>query len=379
VEEPLVERSEVEDAETGEKYKGQWRGEKYHGHGMLCRPGGSWYEGDFAAGKADGKGRLVAINGNVYEGHWVQDRAEGFGKYIHEDGSTYAGQWCQDSKNGNGIERWSDGSKYEGCFLNGKKYGRGKFTNSNGTPVYEGNFANDTMHGEGTFYFPVGRKYKGQYHYGHIQGVGAMTFADGSSYIGDFVNDLRHGNGTFQWPDGRKYVGPWNHGKMDGEGTVIELSGAERTSMWRLGVEERATTFEEADARAAASSHDGQCASARSKDDKKTHDDEVDNWGDDVDDAIGTFFEVTIAKTKQNSKLGMALGGKKEDKFLTLSAVDAGGLIDVWNQKHGPELQVNVGDRILEVNDIRNDQGKLLYEMAKATNLKLQVTRTASR
>merc|ERR1719454_2000215 len=136
----LEERPE-EEVEGGARYKGQWKGNVWHGYGVLTRPDGSCYEGNFADGRAQGHGRFTAVNGNTYEGQWDQDRAHGHGKYIHEDGSTYEGDWYQDEKSGQGVESWADGSRYEGGFLHGIKHGVGSYKSSTGAIVFNGQFS----------------------------------------------------------------------------------------------------------------------------------------------------------------------------------------------------------------------------------------------
>merc|ERR1719375_2564974 len=80
------------DVGNGSRYKGQWRGQQWHGYGTFTRPNGQIYEGEFVENRAQGKGKLTAPNGSTYDGEWYQDRAHGFGKYVHVDQSVYEGQ-----------------------------------------------------------------------------------------------------------------------------------------------------------------------------------------------------------------------------------------------------------------------------------------------
>merc|ERR1719491_939979 len=79
------------DVGAGSKYKGQWRGQQWHGYGTFSRPNGQIYQGQFVENRAHGRGKLKAPNGSTYDGEWVEDRAHGFGKYVHADQSVYSG------------------------------------------------------------------------------------------------------------------------------------------------------------------------------------------------------------------------------------------------------------------------------------------------
>jgi len=51
----LAERGELA-LEDGSRYRGQWRGQHRHGHGVLVRPEGQSYEGGFEQSRAHGHG-----------------------------------------------------------------------------------------------------------------------------------------------------------------------------------------------------------------------------------------------------------------------------------------------------------------------------------
>ena len=58
----------------GEKYEGDWRNGKYHGHGTLTFPDGTKYEGKFKDGKENGQGTYTWSSGSRYVGEWKDDK-----------------------------------------------------------------------------------------------------------------------------------------------------------------------------------------------------------------------------------------------------------------------------------------------------------------
>eukprot|EP00439_Symbiodinium_sp_Y106_P073380 s205_g13.t2 len=234
----LVQKPEVE-VEGGARYKGQWKGNMRHGHGVLTRADGHRYEGAWFENRAHGHGTFTEASGTSYEGQWHQDQKHGYGKYVHIDGTTYEGEWHADEKSGRGIETWSDGARYEGEFLHGSKHGVGIYKSGTGVQ-YEGQFHNDQMDGEGCYRFANGRVYVGQWSMGHMSGIGKMEMPDGSRYEGGYERDMKHGEGTFTWADGRVYQGQWRTGKQDGNGVLIDTNGRQTKGFWRMGERLRA-------------------------------------------------------------------------------------------------------------------------------------------
>eukprot|EP00913_Durusdinium_trenchii_P024990 g23455.t2 len=136
----LVEKPEME-VEGGARYKGQWRGNMRHGHGILTRADGHRYEGAWLDNRAHGHGTFTESSGTSYEGPTLKEW------YVHIDGTTYEGEWHSDEKSGRGIETWSDGARYEGEFLHGSKHGVGIYKSGTGVQ-YEGQFHNDQILGK---------------------------------------------------------------------------------------------------------------------------------------------------------------------------------------------------------------------------------------
>ena len=62
-------------------------------------------------------------------------------------------------------------------------------------------------------------KYIGEVKNGKPNGLGSLTYPDGSKYVGEYKDGKRHGQGTSTWSDGRKYVGEYKDGIPNGQGT----------------------------------------------------------------------------------------------------------------------------------------------------------------
>jgi hypothetical protein len=70
-------------------------------------------------------------------------------------------------------------------------------------------------------------------------------------------------------------------------------------------------------------------------------------------------FEITLTKNG-NGKLGVKLGVDlaHDGDSLKIKSITKGGLISQWNQEN-KDNEVRPFDRIIEVNQVRGDQGKL--------------------
>lgn len=85
-------------------------------------------------------------------------------------------------------------------------------------------------------------------------------------------------------------------------------------------------------------------------------------------------FMVEVLKTPGDNKLGIRCRGKRDCKFLTVTAVKNGGLIDQWNKIH-PEARVKADDQIHEVNGSRGGEDELYKAIGQADEVKLKITR----
>eukprot|EP00041_Stephanoeca_diplocostata_P005849 m.69610 g.69610 ORF g.69610 m.69610 type:complete len:234 (+) comp16035_c0_seq1:150-851(+) len=139
---------------NGEKYTGEWRGDKREGKGT-CVKKGRIYEGDWENGKRQGYGiKSVPRNGEQcieYTGGWKNDKKEGYGTNYYANGQVYEGEFFDGLRSGWGRMTYNDGSIYEGEWLEGKRYGTGLLVEANGNR-YEGEWSDDAKHGDGRYY-----------------------------------------------------------------------------------------------------------------------------------------------------------------------------------------------------------------------------------
>ena len=101
-------------------YEGEYKDEKYHGHGTYTHPDGSKYEGEWKDGKRNGQGTLTSHDRYKYEGKWKDGKRNGQGTFTHPNGYKYIGDW---NKGNFGTGTWYD---IKGNIL--KKYVNGKVT-----------------------------------------------------------------------------------------------------------------------------------------------------------------------------------------------------------------------------------------------------------
>eukprot|EP00162_Nutomonas_longa_P013400 comp21557_c0_seq1/m.47237 comp21557_c0_seq1/g.47237 ORF comp21557_c0_seq1/g.47237 comp21557_c0_seq1/m.47237 type:complete len:786 (+) comp21557_c0_seq1:92-2449(+) len=193
---------------SSERYEGETRNGKRHGHGTLTSE---------IAGKRE-----------VYEGGWHEGKRHGFGKKTYPS-SEYEGQWENDLKHGQGMLRWNHGKCiYNGMWKLDKRCGHGVFemTADNGqVERYTGEWENDVRHGEGTMEFADGSKYVGTWHHDKRHGKGEYTWPNGDRYVGGYAADQRHGQATLTRADGTVFTGEWVRGKRHGQGEEVLPTG----------------------------------------------------------------------------------------------------------------------------------------------------------
>ena len=71
----------------------------------------------------------------------------GYGLFILESGQRYEGYWKEDQQNGEGEEELAD-SVYAGNYVDGQKNGLGTMTYADGS-VYTGDWEENRYHGLG--------------------------------------------------------------------------------------------------------------------------------------------------------------------------------------------------------------------------------------
>ena len=68
-------------------------------------------------------------------------------------------------------------------------------------------------------------KWVGEIENGKPNGMGTLTYLNGTMYLGEYKDGREHGQGTVTWFNGDKYVGEWRNGKNHGKGTYTWHDG----------------------------------------------------------------------------------------------------------------------------------------------------------
>ena len=102
-------------------------------------------------------------------------------------------------------------------------------------PIYKGNVENGEPNGLGFITFPDGSKFVGEHKDGEKNGQGIFTFSWGGKYVGEYKNGKQHGQGTETYPSGSKYVGEWKNGKENGQGTTTFRDGDKYVGEYKNG------------------------------------------------------------------------------------------------------------------------------------------------
>jgi hypothetical protein len=80
--------------DSGAKYVGPFKDEKYSGHGLLVEPDGTVFEGEFRNGMQH-FGRLNFGSGDKYVGEFKDNKYSGHGVFIAANGTTQIGSWSE--------------------------------------------------------------------------------------------------------------------------------------------------------------------------------------------------------------------------------------------------------------------------------------------
>ena len=178
------------------KYKGQMKGDYYHGYGIYYdKKGNMVYKGLWNNNNYHAKGTLYHKNGNIkYDGDLEDNKYHGKGKYYYENGDI----------------------KYDGDLEEDKKHGKGKYYYENGNILYEGDLEKDKPHGKGKYYHKNGHiEYEGDYKEGKRYGKGKYYHKNGHiKYDGDFEDNEKHGKGILYDENGTiDCEGEWINGE----------------------------------------------------------------------------------------------------------------------------------------------------------------------
>ena len=261
--------------EDGDKYVGEYKDDKRHGHGTyILGPGefeGDKYVGEWkddnpwegieysASGKVQGTysngepctgceptARQVAIvreiDPSLITAALPSCPSSGvfhncFGAFMFDDGDKYVGEWKEDKMHGHGTYTWANGEKYIGEFRDGRNsYGvqysaldrlQGTYSNGEWCEECEPN-ANQLALVREIDPSLITAALPPCPTSGYFDNCfGTAPYEDGDKYVGEYKDDKRHGHGTYILGpgefEGDKYVGEW---KDDNPWEGIEYSAS---------------------------------------------------------------------------------------------------------------------------------------------------------
>ena len=78
---------------NGDRYIGDWKGNKKHGQGTQTWANGEKYVGEWQDNNLHGQGKLISLKGEVYKGEWKNGNMHGQGNLYTPPGHRYVGQF----------------------------------------------------------------------------------------------------------------------------------------------------------------------------------------------------------------------------------------------------------------------------------------------
>lgn len=141
------------------KYIGEFKNDKFDGHGKLYLECNWYYEGNFSNNNFSGKGIIYYPNQKIYyEGQFENNLINGEGIKYYTNGKIKTKVSFSNDKCVQGIYNNPDGIKiYEGEFQNGnpKESKNIIIYDNDGDKIYEGEIHNGLYEGEGIEYCPI--------------------------------------------------------------------------------------------------------------------------------------------------------------------------------------------------------------------------------
>lgn len=136
-------------------YSGQWSEDYQHGKGTYDADG-TTYTGDFVYNLKQGVGTMVydvslddrfKMKRASYTGEWKQNRYNGHGEMMYLNGTSYTGEWLNHKAHGMGKRLWGLDVWWEGHYDSGQKHDTaGLFRRANGDTLV-GPWVRGVMHG----------------------------------------------------------------------------------------------------------------------------------------------------------------------------------------------------------------------------------------
>ena len=202
----------------GNKYDGEWKDDKKHGHGVYTFANGTIYDGKWKNDNKHGHGVQTWADGTKYDGNWDNGNYRGYGIKTYANGDKYEGEWRNTTDGSfyynHGIKTYVNGDKYDGYWIGGKYSGKGVKTYANGDK-YDGWWKYGKYRGQGVMTYANGDTYNGGWEEGKYGGQGVMTYANGDTFRGWWEKDMRDGTGIMNTKDGLRYEGVWRKDKKE--------------------------------------------------------------------------------------------------------------------------------------------------------------------
>ena len=115
-----------------------------------------------------------------------------------------------------------EAGNYEGQLSDsGSPEGLGKMTYNNGS-IYNGQWKRGKPHGTGCMVFISGEVYSGEFDLGVRSGMGNMKSVNGENYFGHWENNKQNGTGQLIYKSGDFFKGHFMNGKKHGHGMEKE-------------------------------------------------------------------------------------------------------------------------------------------------------------
>lgn len=225
-------KSDVLKISQKEFYIGSTSGGRYAGYAALIK-GDDVYIGNFYEGKPSGSLTLYRSGKVYYSGQWKNGTFDGEGTLYKEDGSVKSGVWENGTLISAEVEIETEAGRYEGTILNGQPNGLGKLSYRNGTE-YEGDWKDGEWSGVGQ-YVAKNDTIISEWNKGKANGSTICVLGD-YQYEGQFANDLPNGTGSLYCLNADalySYSGEWENGLRQGYGDAVYSNGDSYFGEWK--------------------------------------------------------------------------------------------------------------------------------------------------
>ena len=203
--------------DDGSQYIGNIIDNKMEGFGVLVKTD-ELYIGYFHNSKPDGFLKLYKKSKLYYEEYWKNGSFNGEGTLYKEDKSIKKGTW----ENGRLIQTYykniTDEGFYDGYVLDGKPNGIGHMSYKNGS-YYDGSWSNVVWSGNGTYYTKTDTL-TGEFVNGKLRGTGIYK-SQNFLYDGEWLDNKPDGIGYAETSDSSFYSGMWSDGQRNGFGNIV--------------------------------------------------------------------------------------------------------------------------------------------------------------